>query len=87
MILNENGNIVYNEWLKTTEIRSNVELDVFVIMPNHIHGIIIMKNQIVNTGRGVLHTPDWASRDILHTSDSQTSKRTHAIRQNCHSIT
>ena len=56
MILNANGNIAYNEWLHTSEIRSNVSLDVFVIMPNHIHGIIIINNQTVDTGRGVLHT-------------------------------
>ena len=56
MILNANGNIGYNEWLHTSEIRSNVSLDVFVIMPNHIHGIIIINNQTVDTGRGVLHT-------------------------------
>ena len=42
MRLNESGKIVKEEWLKTTVIRSNVETleDEFVIMPNHIHGII-----------------------------------------------
>ena len=39
MILNEYGQIAHNEWAETSEIRSNVELDVFVVMPNHIHGI------------------------------------------------
>jgi REP element-mobilizing transposase RayT len=33
------------------------DLDSFVIMPNHIHGIIIINNQMVDTGRGVSHTP------------------------------
>jgi len=42
MILNELGKIVEKEWLKTSEIRKNVELDYYVIMPNHIHGIIIL---------------------------------------------
>jgi len=40
MELNEFGQIVNDEWLKTPEIRLNVILDVFVIMPNHFHGII-----------------------------------------------
>ncbi|MGN6647241.1 MAG: hypothetical protein ACTHJT_12005 [Cytophaga sp.] len=67
MILNANGNIAYNEWLKTSEIRPNVELDVFVPiaigMPNHMHGIIIIKHDDNRTSnpsdqcRGVLHTP------------------------------
>lgn len=73
MILNANGNIAYNEWLKTTEIRSNVELDVFVPiaigMPNHIHGIVIINND----RRGVLHTSMSIShlanngKGVLHT--------------------
>ncbi|HAY70319.1 MAG TPA: hypothetical protein DCX89_00365, partial [Saprospirales bacterium] len=40
MILNQYGQIAANEWMKTTEIRSNVELGELIIMPNHIHGII-----------------------------------------------
>lgn len=42
MELNECGQIVNKEWLQTGVIRSNVKLDAFVIMPNHIHGIIIL---------------------------------------------
>jgi REP element-mobilizing transposase RayT len=52
MILNELGKIAEQEWLKTAEIRKNVELDYYVIMPNHIHGIIII-NDDVETRRGV----------------------------------
>jgi REP element-mobilizing transposase RayT len=40
MILNELGIIAYNEWIKLTERFMNFELDVFQIMPNHMHGII-----------------------------------------------
>ena len=50
MILNEMGQIAHDEWLKTSELRKNVELDVFVIMPNHIHVIIGF------LGRGELHS-------------------------------
>ena len=42
MILNEYGQIAYNEWLKLAERFSNFELDVFQIMPNHFHGIILL---------------------------------------------
>ncbi len=51
MILNQYGQIATNEWMKTTEIRNNVELGEFIIMPNHIHGIIRL------LGRGELHSP------------------------------
>jgi len=40
MQLNEFGKIAYNEWLKLAERFRNFELDVFQIMPNHMHGII-----------------------------------------------
>ena len=42
MLLNALGKIVRDEWRRTTEIRPNVKLDAFVIMPNHIHGIIVI---------------------------------------------
>lgn len=54
MVLNEYGTIACNEWLNTPNIRKNVELDVFVIMPNHMHGIIILNGE---TGWGELHSP------------------------------
>ncbi|MEN6469361.1 MAG: transposase [Smithella sp.] len=46
---NEYGDIVRREWMKTPEMRANVELDEFIIMPNHVHGIIM-----INECRGVL---------------------------------
>ncbi|HCS39711.1 MAG TPA: transposase [Anaerolineaceae bacterium] len=42
MVLNQFGRIVREEWFKTAILRPNIELneDEFVVMPNHIHGII-----------------------------------------------
>lgn len=42
MVLNEFGTIAYNEWNKLPERFSNFELDVFQIMPNHMHGIMVL---------------------------------------------
>ena len=42
MILNEHGAIAYNEWAKLTERFPYFQLDVFQIMPNHMHGIIAL---------------------------------------------
>ena len=39
LALNDFGRMVDSEWLKTAEIRKNVILDGYVIMPNHFHGI------------------------------------------------
>ena len=58
MILNEYGKIANNEWINTPNIRKNVELDAFVIMPNHMHGIIRI------TVRGELHSPEMHSPEM-----------------------
>ena len=42
MVLNDYGKIANNEWQKLPERFLNVQLDVFVIMPNHMHGIIVL---------------------------------------------
>jgi REP element-mobilizing transposase RayT len=47
MRLNAYGSAVHEEWLRTAELRHNVELDVFTIMPNHLHGIVV-----ITDGRG-----------------------------------
>ena len=52
LLLSEIGKIVNNEWQKTATIRRNIELDDYVIMPNHLHGIITIIN---DNGRGTVH--------------------------------
>ena len=54
MHLNEWGKIAHDEWLKTPIIRPEIELDEFVVMPNHIHAIITIlecANDIVGAQR------------------------------------
>ena len=47
MRLNEFGEIVRDEWEKTTAIRPNVELGEYVVMPNHFHVIVVFVDGIV----------------------------------------
>jgi len=42
MKLNAFGKIAYEQWQKLTERFPNIELDIFQIMPNHMHGIIVI---------------------------------------------
>lgn len=46
MQLNEFGQIAHEEWHKTARIRVEIELDEFVIMPNHFHGIVIIHEPV-----------------------------------------
>ena len=43
------GEMVAKEWENTKNIRSNVELDKWIVMPNHIHGIVVIKNSNAKT--------------------------------------
>ena len=40
MRLNEIGQIAAEEWTKSERVRDEIELDEWVIMPNHLHGIV-----------------------------------------------
>ena len=46
MELSDIGSIIAQEWQKTPKIRPNVQLDEWVVMPNHFHGIIIINNPV-----------------------------------------
>jgi len=43
MKLSDFGKIVDHEWKKSFEIRNELYLDEFVIMPNHLHAIVILE--------------------------------------------
>jgi len=49
--LNREGCIVREEWLKTATLRANVSLDEFIVMPDHIHGIILLTDDSRETAR------------------------------------
>jgi len=48
MQLSEIGQIVHEEWSAIPGHRADVELDAFVVMPNHVHGIV----RILSKARG-----------------------------------
>lgn len=89
--LSKEGEIVKEEWLKTPKIRPEIELDVFTIMPNHIHGIIIIKDESIIT-KGVVGMHGRASLQRQHSSlgsfvagfKSITTKRINIFRKTPH---
>ncbi len=44
--LSRAGQIVRNCWLEIPKHFGNVQLDEFVILPNHMHGIIVLEKQV-----------------------------------------
>lgn len=49
--MNGNGHIAVEEWLKTAVLRPNVLLDEFIVMPNQVHGIVILNSERSSTAR------------------------------------
>src|SRR4051812_26176736 len=44
VLLSDFGRIAQGDWLRTQEIRSEILLDQFVIMPDHVHGIVVISD-------------------------------------------
>ncbi|APC91404.1 MULTISPECIES: transposase [Francisella] len=50
MILNDCGRVAFETLRNIPEFYDSAFLDEFVVMPNHIHAILIIENDIVNVG-------------------------------------
>lgn len=88
MCLNEIGCIVAEEWLRTSEIRLEIELDEWVVMPNHIHGIIVMTESAGAHGhapppnhRGMPYRKPRSLSSLVAGFKSAATKRINEIRQ------
>jgi len=69
-VLSRIGEIVNQCWQEIPRHFSFVQLDEFVIMPNHVHGIIIINNNVVET----LHATSLRHAMSLHKSNIRDSK-------------
>ena len=65
MQLTELGKIAETEWLKTIDMRPdmNLEMGEFIVMPNHFHAIIIIGDNEFNRGEG---GGNGGGRDAMH---------------------
>tara|TARA_B100000508_G_scaffold141026_1_gene145351 strand:- start:132544 stop:133092 length:549 start_codon:yes stop_codon:yes gene_type:complete len=57
MLLNSIGLIVLEEWCKTAKLREHVELDEFVIMPDHFHAIVRINYSLSDQQPGKFESP------------------------------
>jgi len=85
--LSEIGKIVKQCWLDMPKHYPNVELDEFIVMPNHLHGIIIINDPINKYRRGGVTPPLPMENKIplgkivayfKYQSTKQINKLTHA---------
>jgi REP element-mobilizing transposase RayT len=85
MRLNEFGMIAQDAWDDLPKHYSHVELDQFVIMPNHVHGIVVLKNG----GRVTDHAPTLELSqkrhgfpEIVRAFKTFSAKRLNQLRNN-----
>ena len=45
VLLTEIGSILEAEWLQTAQMRHSVIVDAYVVMPNHLHGILVLTEE------------------------------------------
>jgi len=54
VLLNAAGRIVSDEWMLSVDIRTELQLDAFVVMPNHFHAVAILFRDVGATGSSPL---------------------------------
>ena len=72
MKLSPIGEVVREEWLKSEIVRENIQLDEWIIMPDHIHGIIV-----IETARRVISNKTQPQPIVLETACQAVSKTQH----------
>ena len=87
MELNQYGIIVNQCWFDLPNHYENIRLDAFVVMPNHVHGIIIIDNRInyvdVETGlkpvSTVIPTETVVPNDTIFTNKTTKPMKHHGL--------
>ena len=96
MLLNDVGRMIQSVWDELPQHYPGVEVDAFIIMPNHIHGIIELtvgagpcacpesgQPQIQGQPRGVAPTAAISLPDVVHRFKSLTTTHyRHGVIQN-----
>ena len=59
--LSDMGEISFNHWMEIPEHFSSVGIDEFVVMPNHVHGIIVIRSN------------DMSNVETLHATSLRTN--------------
>jgi REP element-mobilizing transposase RayT len=72
MVLNAAGDLVRKAWDELQVIYQRVETDQFIIMPNHVHGIILFNAGKNRNRRGLINQPPTWTTWIMMKNPEQT---------------
>jgi REP element-mobilizing transposase RayT len=78
MRLNAFGEIVQTCWNDLPNHYPHVELDAFVVMPNHVHGVIVI-NDTVGASLKLAPTTDIAPTDIATMDAAPANMKRHGL--------
>jgi putative transposase len=83
MILSELGLIADEEWHCTPALRPNVALDAFVVMPDHMHAVVIIERQAgdgVGQPQAVFHSPSQTVGAVVRGHKAAVTRRINDVR-------
>jgi len=92
MVLNACGKIVREEWERSARVRPELRIDAYVVMPNHLHGIVQITRwghggDVVGVGahghaplQGALHRPPRSLGSFVGRFKGAVTRRINALR-------
>ena len=79
MVLNDAGRMVESVWNEIPKYYPGIDIDVCQIMPNHIHGIVVIVGAgpcaCPDTGQAQGVAPTMSLSDVVHRFKTMTTKR------------
>ncbi|WP_310426104.1 transposase [Chamaesiphon sp. VAR_48_metabat_135_sub] len=80
MVLNELGNITQLHWQKLARYHPNLIVDRSVVMPNHLHGIILLNLSILH-GKGYTKEDSKSISEIIGSFKTFSARTINKIRR------
>ena len=78
--LNELGRLVEEEWQRTAAVRPSVEVDLYVVMPNHLHGLLwISESQLEQIPERTATVRSNSLGSIIAQFKSKVTKRSRSL--------
>ena len=84
LVLNDLGRVVEDVWTRLPNHYPHLELDAFVVMPNHFHGLVFLKPAAPVVGEGLKPSPTANRRhglpEIVRAFKTFSARRINALR-------
>ena len=79
MISNANGKIVCDEWIRSAEIRHEIELDYWCVMPNHFHAIVLINESSPDSNDPTLNRKSRSLGALVAGLKSSVTRRVNEL--------